>query len=98
MIATCVGLFLFTRIQIPDVMLTLITCAGVLGFSARDGTRRTASRRWAAVLAASLGVGLMLKGLIALVVPGGGIFVYLLLTRQQFSREVWKRLHFSPEP
>src|SRR5438270_12769792 len=25
-LATCVGLFLFTRIQIPDVMLTLSTC------------------------------------------------------------------------
>jgi hypothetical protein len=35
----------------------------------------------------------MLKGLIALVIPGGGIFVYLVLTRQVFSREVWKRLH-----
>jgi hypothetical protein len=35
----------------------------------------------------------MLKGLIAVVAPLGGIFVYLLLTRQVFSPHVWRRLH-----
>ena len=92
-IATCVGLFLFTRIQIPDVMLTLSTCLAYWAFQRATDPQETHPERWAAVLAASLGVGVMLKGLIALVVPGGGIFVYLLLTGQQFSREVWRRLH-----
>ena len=92
-IATCVGLFLFTRIQIPDVMLTLSTCLAYWAFQRATDPQETHPERWAAVLAASLGVGVMLKGLIALVVPGGGIFVYLLLTGQKFSREVWRRLH-----
>jgi 4-amino-4-deoxy-L-arabinose transferase-like glycosyltransferase len=92
-IATCVGLFLFTRIQIPDVMLTLSTCLAYWAFQRATDLEETHPGRWAAVLAASLGVGVMLKGLIALVVPGGGIFVYLLLTGQQFSPEVWRRLH-----
>jgi hypothetical protein len=92
-IATCVGLFLFTRIQIPDVMLTLSTCLAYWAFQRATDPQETHPERWAAVLAASLGVGVMLKGLIALVIPGGGIFVYLLLTGQQFSREVWRRLH-----
>ena len=91
-VATCVGLFLFTRIQIPDVMLTLSTCLAYWAFQRATDTEEIHPHRWAAVLAVSLGVGVMLKGLIALVVPGGGIVVYLTLTRQLFSPEVWKRL------
>jgi Dolichyl-phosphate-mannose-protein mannosyltransferase len=91
-VATCVGLFLFTRIQIPDVMLTLGTCLAYWAFQRTTDTEEVHPHRWAAALAASLGVGVMLKGLIALVVPGGGIVMYLVLTRQLFSPEVWKRL------
>jgi 4-amino-4-deoxy-L-arabinose transferase-like glycosyltransferase len=35
----------------------------------------------------------MLKGLIAVVAPVGGVILYLALTRQLFARAVWKRLH-----
>jgi 4-amino-4-deoxy-L-arabinose transferase-like glycosyltransferase len=49
-------------------------------------------RLWAFLLAASLGVGLLLKSAIALVFPGGAAFVYLLLTQQLFSAKVWRRL------
>jgi 4-amino-4-deoxy-L-arabinose transferase-like glycosyltransferase len=91
-LATCVGLFLFTRILIPDVMLTLTTCLAFWAFQRATDATEPRPRLWAAVLAASLGVGMMLKGLIALVVPFGGLFVFLLVTRQLFSRDVWKRL------
>ena len=91
-LATCVGLFLFTRIQIPDVMLTLSVCLAFWAFQRATDPEEAHSSLWAAVLAASLGVGVMLKGLIALVLPGGGIFLYLGLTTQLFSREMWKRL------
>ncbi|MGB9512384.1 MAG: glycosyltransferase family 39 protein, partial [Candidatus Acidiferrum sp.] len=92
-LATCVGLFLFTRILIPDVALTLSTCLGFWSFQRAIDSEETRPRLWAAVLAASLGIGVMLKGLIALVVVGGGAFVYLLVTRQLFSAQTWKRLH-----
>jgi 4-amino-4-deoxy-L-arabinose transferase-like glycosyltransferase len=92
-VATCVGLFLFTRIQIPDVMLTLTVCLAFWAFQRATDPEEAHPKLWAAVLAASLAVGVMLKGLIALAIPGGGIFLYLVLTRQLFSREVWKRLH-----
>jgi hypothetical protein len=92
-LATCVGLFLFTRILIPDVILTLTTCLAFWSFQRATDEEEPQPRLWAAILSASLGVGVMLKGLIALVVPGGGVFVYLLLTKQLFSREMWKRLH-----
>jgi hypothetical protein len=50
-------------------------------------------RLWAAAMAASLGVGLLLKSTIALVFPGGAAFLYLVFTQQLFSRKVWRRLH-----
>jgi hypothetical protein len=92
-LATCVGLFLFTRILIPDVILTLTTCLAFWSFQRATDPEEPQPRLWAAVLAASLGAGVMLKGLIALVVSGGGIFVYLLLTKQLFLPQLWKRLH-----
>jgi hypothetical protein len=68
-------------------------CLAFWAFQRATDPEETHSNAWAAALAASLGVGVMLKGLIALVIPGGGVFVYLVLVRQLFSREVWKRLH-----
>jgi len=50
------------------------------------------SRVWAALLAVFIGAGFLLKGLIAIVFPSGGAFVYLVATRQLFSREAWRRL------
>lgn len=92
-LATCVGLFLFTRIQIPDVMLTLSVCIGIWSFQRALDLDEQHPRLWAALLAASLGVGILLKGLIALIAPAGAILAYLALTRQLFSHSVWKRLH-----
>jgi 4-amino-4-deoxy-L-arabinose transferase-like glycosyltransferase len=93
-LATCIGLFLFTRILIPDVMLTLTVCLCFMAFQRlmnEDGEELN-PRRWAAVLGVSMGIGVLLKGLLALVVPVGAVFVYLLITRQLFSRETWRRL------
>jgi hypothetical protein len=92
-VATCVGLFLFTRIQIPDVILTLTVCLAFWSCQQAIETEESRSRPWALALAASLGVGLLLKGLIAIVLPAGGLFVYLIVTNQLFSREVWRKLH-----
>ena len=92
-VVTCAGLFLFTRVLIPDVVLTLATCLAFWSFQRAIDPDEGNPRLWAAVLAASLGVGVMLKGLIALVILGGGVFVYLAVTRQLFSKQTWKRLH-----
>jgi 4-amino-4-deoxy-L-arabinose transferase-like glycosyltransferase len=93
-LATCIGLFLFTRILIPDVMLTLTVCVGFLAFQRalnEDGEERH-PRRWAALLAASMAIGVLLKGLIAVVLPIGGVVLYLAVTRQLFSRRTWRSL------
>jgi 4-amino-4-deoxy-L-arabinose transferase-like glycosyltransferase len=94
-LATCIGLFLFTRILIPDVMLTLTVCLSFMAFqrAMNEDGEEIHPRRWAAVLAVSLAVGVLLKGLIALVVPIGGVLLYLAFTRQLFSRDAWRRLH-----
>jgi 4-amino-4-deoxy-L-arabinose transferase-like glycosyltransferase len=90
---TCVGLFLFTRVLIPDVMLTFTTALAMWAFLRAIDAEESRPRLWAFLFAASLGAGLLLKSLIAVVFPVGAAVVYLLLTRQLFSWNVWKRLH-----
>ena len=92
-LATCAGLFLFTRVLIPDVLLTLCVCLAMWSFLRALEEDEPRPGRWAALLAASLGVGLLFKGLIALAAPVGGALAYLAATRQLFSRRAWRRLH-----
>lgn len=96
-LATCVGLFLFTRILMPDAMLTLCICVAFWSFqrTLNEDHAETHPRRWAALLGAALGLGMMLKGLIALLIPVGGALTYLAITRQLFRRETWRRLHLA---
>ncbi len=92
-LSTCVGLFLFTRVLIPDVTLTLTITLALWAFlRALDG-KEIRPRLWAAVMAGSIGTGLLLKGLIAAVFPLAAIFLYLAFTRKLMARETWGRLH-----
>ena len=56
-LSTCIGLFLFTRILIPDVMLTFTTALAMWAFLRIVDEEEQRSRLWASLLAASLGVG-----------------------------------------
>ena len=93
-LATSIGLFLFTRILIPDVMLTLAITVCFMAFqrAMHEDGEEPPPRRWPALIGIALGVGVLLKGLLALVVPVGGVLVYLTVTRQFFSRDTWKKL------
>jgi 4-amino-4-deoxy-L-arabinose transferase-like glycosyltransferase len=91
-LATCVGLFLFTRILIPDVALTLTVTLALWALARALDNEEPQPRRWALLLAASIGAGFLLKGLIAFVFPVGAGFVYLLATRQLLQRRTWQRL------
>jgi 4-amino-4-deoxy-L-arabinose transferase-like glycosyltransferase len=93
-LATSVGLFLFTRILIPDVMLTLTMTVCFMAFqrALNEDEEELHARRWPAVIAVALGVGVLLKGLLAVVVPIGAGLVYLAITRQLFSRDTWRKL------
>ncbi|MFN9263732.1 MAG: ArnT family glycosyltransferase [Acidobacteriota bacterium] len=84
-LATSVGLWLFTRIQIPDAMLTATIALALWAFlRAMEG-----ERRWAYGLWAAMGTGLLLKGLIAIVFPVAAIGLWMTLTR---SWGEWRRL------
>jgi 4-amino-4-deoxy-L-arabinose transferase-like glycosyltransferase len=90
--ATCIGLFLFTRILIPDVMLTFTVALANWAFLRVLDETDPHPRVWACVLAASLGVGLLLKSLIGVLFPLAAGFIYLSITRQLFSSDMWRRL------
>ncbi|HUS20174.1 MAG TPA: glycosyltransferase family 39 protein [Terriglobales bacterium] len=93
-LGTCVGLFLFTRILIPDAALTLSITVALWAFL-RLVEGEPQSMRWAAIMGAALGCGLLLKGAIAIVFPGGIAFLYLWLTRRLFVLSVWRNLRLG---
>ena len=91
-LATCVGMFLFTRILIPDAALTLTITLALWAFLRLENVSGRAPWRWFLLLYTSLGCGLLLKGLIAAVFPLGIIGVYLAVTRQLGSRGLLRNL------
>jgi hypothetical protein len=91
-LATCTGLYLFTRILIPDATLTLaITVAIWAAFRLLEADEES-PRLWSVVLGFSVAVGLLLKGLIALVFPTLVLLTYMAFVGRLFSAETWKRL------
>ena len=91
-VGSCMGLFLFTRIQIPDVTLTATIALAMWSFlrALDEGERNP--RNWAWLMCAAMAAGLLLKGLIALLFPLAAGFLYLLFTRQLFVKRTWQRL------
>jgi len=92
-ISTCIGLFLFTRILIPDVTITATMTLSMWALLRALDEQERRPRLWAALLAASIGISLLLKSLIGVVFPAGAALLYLLFTRQLLVANVWKRLH-----
>ena len=91
--ATCIGLFLFTRILIPDVILTLTITLAMWAIAAGAGRGGAASATCGrSLMWAAMGTGLLLKGLIAAVFPVAAGLSICSLTRQLFRAKTWKRL------
>ncbi len=90
--ATCIGLFLFTRVLIPDVMLTFTVALAMWAFLRALDEEELHPRFWAFVLAVNLGLGLLLKSLIGVLFPLAAGAIYLGITRQLFSAATWRRL------
>jgi 4-amino-4-deoxy-L-arabinose transferase-like glycosyltransferase len=83
--ATGIGLFLFTRILIPDVILTWTIALAMWAFlRALEG-----EQKWAYLFWAAIGTGLLLKGLIAAVFPLAAAVIFLGLTGDWRH---WRRL------
>ena len=91
-LATSVGLFLFTRILIPDAILTLTVAGAIWAWFALLEPEEQLPLRWSVMLGACMGTGLLVKGLIAVVFPVLAGMAYMALTRQLFSARSWRRL------
>jgi len=91
-LSTCAGLFLFTRILIPDVMLTLTITVALWSLMRTLDEEEPHPTRWAFLMWAAAGTGLLLKGLIAAVFPAAAGLLYLGLTRQLTAKRPWMKL------
>ncbi len=91
--ATCAGLFLFTRFLIPDAMLSFTIALGLWALMRVLDEEELRPRLWATVLAACLGAGLLMKSLVGVLFPVATGSLYLAFTRQLVSARTWKRLH-----
>jgi 4-amino-4-deoxy-L-arabinose transferase-like glycosyltransferase len=91
-LATSIGLWLFTRIQIPDVTVTATIALALWAFLRALDPEERRSGLWSAVMAAAMGLGLLLKGLIALVFPVAAALLYLGFSGLLLERETWRRL------
>ena len=93
--ATCFGLWLFTRILIPDVMLTASVALSMWAFLRAIDDAEPHPRWWAFILAASLGTSLLFKSLVGVVFPVAAGLIYLAITRQIFQLQ---NLEANPAP
>ena len=91
-LSTSVGLFLFTRLIIPDAILTLTITVALWSLLRVLDPEEPRPHLWPYVIGVCFGLGLLLKGLIAMVFPIGASFFYLLLTRQLFLPKTWQRI------
>jgi 4-amino-4-deoxy-L-arabinose transferase-like glycosyltransferase len=94
-LSTCVGLFLFTRIVIPDAILTLAVTGAIWAWLRLLEPDEEHRLRWSFMLGGCLGGGLLLKGLIAAVFPVIAALAYMAVVGQLFSRSAWHRLHLG---
>jgi 4-amino-4-deoxy-L-arabinose transferase-like glycosyltransferase len=92
-ISTCIGLFLFTRILIPDVMLTATVALSMWALLRALDEDEPRPRLWAFVLAACFGVSLLWKSTVGILFPAAAGLIFLYLTGQLFAAKTWKRLH-----
>ena len=94
--ATSAGLWLFTRVNIPDILVSV-----AIGFAmwfflrALDG-EEAGARVWAPAMWAAVGFAVLFKGLIGAVLPGGIALAYLALTGQWREKSAWGRLRIVP--
>jgi hypothetical protein len=94
-LATCAGLYLFTRIQIPDATLTLTIALAIWACFRLLEPDESSPWLWSAMLGVAVALGVLLKGLIAIVFPVLAVVAYMAVTRQLASLAAWKRLRLG---
>ncbi|MEO6981529.1 MAG: phospholipid carrier-dependent glycosyltransferase, partial [Edaphobacter sp.] len=94
MILSSFGLFIFTRITIPDAAVCLWTTLALYCFWRGDQEEQTRFR-WRAGFAVACALNVLTKGLIGVVFPVAIALLYLLLTRG--LKGTWARFRLSHE-
>jgi 4-amino-4-deoxy-L-arabinose transferase-like glycosyltransferase len=93
LLASSIGLFLFTRVLIADSQLTLTIALALWSFLRALDPEEPHPRRWGLLFWASVAASILLKGLIGAVFPFAVAGLYLLFTRSLFRGETWQRLN-----
>jgi 4-amino-4-deoxy-L-arabinose transferase-like glycosyltransferase len=95
-LATSVGLFLFTRVLIPDVILTLTITLTLWALMRAIDDAEQHRKLWAMAGWAAMAGSVLLKGLIGILFPVGAAGLYLVITGLIWYRETWRRLQILP--
>jgi 4-amino-4-deoxy-L-arabinose transferase-like glycosyltransferase len=82
-LVTSLGFFIFARLVIFDMSLTFFVTLALLSFFSAARAEEPRQRSFhCVVMYAALGAGTLIKGAVAVVIPGVVAVAYLLLTRQ----------------
>lgn len=84
-VTTSIGFYLFTRITIPEALLSFFISLSFFCFIRALNSPATQARWFWYEAYASLALAVLTKGLLSLVVVGGTVFLFLLFTGQ------WRR-------
>jgi 4-amino-4-deoxy-L-arabinose transferase-like glycosyltransferase len=87
---TSAGVFLFTRIFIPDALLSLLLAFSLYAALRALDSQTKNPRPWASVMWSALGCAVLTKGLVAIVFLFAAVGLFLILTGE-WRR--WRRLH-----
>jgi 4-amino-4-deoxy-L-arabinose transferase-like glycosyltransferase len=90
--SSSLGLFLFTRVLISDVALTFTIALAIWAFLRALDQQENRPQLWSLVYGASVGTGILFKGLIAALFPLAAGFLYIAFTGRLMQRETWRRL------
>ena len=87
---TSAGVFLFTRVFIPDALLSLLLALSIYAALRALDTETRRSRAWACLMWGSLACAVLTKGLVAIVFLFAAVALFLILTGE-WRR--WRLLH-----
>jgi 4-amino-4-deoxy-L-arabinose transferase-like glycosyltransferase len=93
--ASCLGLIVFSRAASFDVVITMTTTWSLAFFLLHELPTTRNKRGLLAGFYAFVGLSLIAKGLVGLVIPFGVVGVYYLLRRRWPQRSVWLSLFWG---
>lgn len=92
-LATSVGMFLFTRIILPDALFTLMLALIFYSFLRWERERERKAAGWLLCMYGFTALAVLAKGLIGIVFPGGILFFTLALSQRW--QDIWRLISFK---